>query len=49
VRPCALSLSKLLETPSLTLEGCNACRRVVTSGVETGGGGATLLPPLGYS
>jgi hypothetical protein len=41
--PCALSPSKLLGTPSLTLEGCNACRVVVTSGGETRGGGATLF------
>jgi hypothetical protein len=27
----------------LTLEGCDACRVVVTSGGETGGGGVTLL------
>jgi hypothetical protein len=38
--PCTLSPSKLLGTPSLTLEGCDACRRVVTSGGDTGGGGA---------
>jgi hypothetical protein len=36
VHPCALSLSKLHGMPSLSLEGCNACRVVVTSGGETG-------------
>jgi hypothetical protein len=49
VHPCALSPSKLLGMPGLTLEGCDACRGVVTSGVETGGGGEHFLPPLGYS
>jgi hypothetical protein len=39
VHPCALSPSKLLGIPGLTLEGCDACRVVVTSGGETGGGG----------
>jgi hypothetical protein len=39
-RPCALSLSKLLGTPGLTLEGCDAFRGVVTGGGEAGGGGA---------
>jgi hypothetical protein len=38
-----LSPSMLLGMPSLTLEGCNACRVVVTSGGGTGGGGAMLL------
>jgi hypothetical protein len=42
-RPCALSPSKLLGTPSLTLEGCDACRVVVASGGGTGGGGAMLF------
>jgi hypothetical protein len=37
--PCALSPSKLLGTPGLTLEGCNAFRGVVTGGGEAGGGG----------
>jgi hypothetical protein len=41
--PCALSPSKLLGMPGLTLEGCNAYRGVVTNGGETGGGGATFL------
>jgi hypothetical protein len=44
--PCALSLSKLLGAPGLTLEGCNTFREVVTGGGEAGGGGAvraTLL------
>jgi hypothetical protein len=39
VPPCALSPSGLLGMPSFTLEGCDACRVVVTSGGETGGGG----------
>jgi hypothetical protein len=30
-------------TPSSTLEGCNTCRGVVTSGVETGGGEVMLF------
>jgi hypothetical protein len=38
--PCALSLSKLLGMPGLTLEGCDAFRGVVTGGSEAGGGGA---------
>jgi hypothetical protein len=42
VHPCALSPSKLLGAPGLTLEGCDAFRGVVTGG-ETGGGGATFL------
>jgi hypothetical protein len=29
--------------PGLTLEGCDACRVVVTNGGETGGRGATFL------
>jgi hypothetical protein len=41
--PCTLSPSKLLGTPSLTLEGCDACRGVVTNGGETGSGGAMFL------
>jgi hypothetical protein len=41
--PCALSPSKLLGTPGLTLEGCDTFRGVVTGGGETGGGGATFL------
>jgi hypothetical protein len=40
--PYALSPSKLLGVPSLTLEGCDASRGVVTGG-ETGGGGAMFL------
>jgi hypothetical protein len=44
VHPCTLSPSKLLGTPSLTPEGCNACRGVITSGVETRGGMTLLLP-----
>jgi hypothetical protein len=43
VHPCALSLSKLLGMPSLTLEGCDTCRGVVTSCSETEGGGATTF------
>jgi hypothetical protein len=39
-RPCALSWSKLLRMPGLTLEGCDAFRGVVTGGGEAGGGGA---------
>jgi hypothetical protein len=39
VRPCTLSPSKLLGMPGLTLEGCDTCRGVITSGVKTGGGG----------
>jgi hypothetical protein len=42
-RPCALSPSKLLGTPSLTLEGCDSFRGVVTGGSEAGGGGAMFL------
>jgi hypothetical protein len=49
VRPCALSPSKLLGMPGLALEGCDACRIMVKSGVETGGGGRHFLLPLGYS
>jgi hypothetical protein len=41
--PCALSPSKLLGAPGLTLEGCDAFRGVVTGGCEAGGGGATFL------
>jgi hypothetical protein len=37
--PCALSLSKLLEMPGLTLEGYDTCRVVDTSDVE----GVTLF------
>jgi hypothetical protein len=40
VRPCALSPSKLLGMPGLTLEGCDVFRGVVTGGGEAGGGGA---------
>jgi hypothetical protein len=42
--PCALSPSKLLGTPGLTLEGCDTFRGVVTGGGEAGGGG--VLSPL---
>jgi hypothetical protein len=41
--PCALSPSKLLGMPSITLEGCNAFREVVTGCGESGGGGAMLF------
>jgi hypothetical protein len=41
--PCALSLSKLLGVPRITLEGCDAFRGVVTGGGEAGGRGATFL------
>jgi hypothetical protein len=41
--PCALSPSKLLGAPWLTLEGCNAFRGVVTGGGEAGEGGAMFL------
>jgi hypothetical protein len=39
-RPCALSPSKLLGAPRLTLEGCDTFIRVVTGGGEAGEGGA---------
>jgi hypothetical protein len=42
--PCALSPSKLLGVPGLTLEGCDAFRRVVTGGSDAGGGGARCSP-----
>jgi hypothetical protein len=42
-RPCALSPSKLLGTPGLTLEGCDSCRGVVTSCSEMGGGGTPYI------
>jgi hypothetical protein len=42
-RPCALSPSKLLGAPRLTLELCDAFRGVVTGGSEAGGGGVTFL------
>jgi hypothetical protein len=38
--PYALSPSKLLGMPSLTLEGCDTFRGVVTGGSEARGGGA---------
>jgi hypothetical protein len=41
--PCALSLSKLLGVPRLTLEECATFRGVVTGGSEAGGGGVTFL------
>jgi hypothetical protein len=40
VHPCTLSPPKLLGMPSLTLEGCDAFRGVVTGGGEAGGCGA---------
>jgi hypothetical protein len=42
-RPCALSPSKLLGAPRLTLEECDTFRGVVTGGGEARGGGATFL------
>jgi hypothetical protein len=36
---CSISI----KVTGLTLEGCDACRGMITSGVGTGGGGATLL------
>jgi hypothetical protein len=47
VRPCALSPSKWLGMPGVTLEGCDACRGVVTYGGHTRGG-RHFLPPPGY-
>jgi hypothetical protein len=43
VRSCALSPSKLLGAPRLTLEECDVFRGVVTGGSEAGGGGAMFL------
>jgi hypothetical protein len=37
--PCALSLSKLLGMPGLTLEGCDTFRGVVTGGGDARGEG----------
>jgi hypothetical protein len=37
-RPCALSPSKLLGVPGLTLEGCDTFRGVITGGCEAKGG-----------
>jgi hypothetical protein len=34
---------EVMGTPGLTLEGCDACRGVVTSCSEMGGGGATTF------
>jgi hypothetical protein len=41
--PCALSPSRLLGVPRLTLEGCDAFRGVVIGGGEARGGGAIFV------
>jgi hypothetical protein len=43
VCPCPLSLSKILGTPSLTLEGWDTFIAVVTNGGESRGVGVNLL------